>query len=338
MKTILRMLKARHGDAFIFECEKDEKVFVMVIDSGSKLCVKEIVPILKHLPQIDLLILTHYDEDHISGFIEYFKQYPDDVLKIKEYWCNCANQIEINQGNAISAYDNAKSFADCLRALLNEQQNVKWIELIKAGHHYNNDLVEIEVIAPSDRALLKNREKYIANQYPTISYKNMKDDMDISLEDLAKRETPPKEQIVNNASIAFILKAEEKVYLMLGDVMADDVYNYLTSKHYSEEKPLEVDFMKVAHHGSKYNISNKLLDIIKCNNYIISTNGGFGRSYHPDRETIGKILYHPKRDMETTVHLYFNYTLDEIGKRTIIFNEGEFEQANCVIHENELEL
>ena len=126
---------------------------------------------------------------------------------------------------------------------------------------------------------------------------------------------------------------------MLGDVMADDVYDYLVNvKKYSEENPLEVDYVKVAHHGSKNNISNKLLDIIRCSRYIISTNGGTGNAYHPDRETIAKILYHPRRDMNTMVHLYFNYTLDEIGKRTKIFNEGEIEQSNCTVHENELEL
>ena len=119
----------------------------MVVDSGPRLCVKEIVPIIRQLPQIDLLILTHYDEDHITGFIEYFKQYPDDVHKIKEYWCNCASQIEVNQGSTISAYDNAKNFADCLRLVLKNRKEIKWVELIKAGSYYHNDLVEIEVIA-----------------------------------------------------------------------------------------------------------------------------------------------------------------------------------------------
>lgn len=60
MGAVLRILKARHGDAFIFECKKDEKEFVMMIDSGPRLCIKEIVPIIKQLHQIDLLVLTHY--------------------------------------------------------------------------------------------------------------------------------------------------------------------------------------------------------------------------------------------------------------------------------------
>lgn len=334
----LTLLKARHGDAFIFECKKDERSFIIVIDSGPKLCIKDIVPKIKQLSQIDLLVLTHYDEDHITGFIEYFKQYPEDALKIKEYWCNCANDIEVNKSTTISAYNNAKSFADCLRNILKDHPNIKWIELIKAGYKYHNDFVDIEILAPSESALRLNRAQYIKELYPAISHVNMEKSLSIPLEVLAKKETPSNSQVVNNSSIAFILRVEETSYLMLGDVMAGDIYNYLIFKNYSEEKPLVVDYVKVAHHGSKYNISNELLDIIRCDNYIISTNGGIGHSYHPDRETIAKILYHPRRNKKLPVHLYFNYTLQEIGKRTSFLNEGELETANCIIHENELEL
>lgn len=338
MGAVLKILKARHGDAFIFECKKDEKTFIMVVDSGPRLCVRDIVPVIKQLPKIDLLVLTHYDEDHITGFIEYFKQYPADALKIKEYWCNCAGEMDVNQGTAISAYGYAKSFADCLRTILKEHQEVKWIELIKAGQELHNEFVDIEVVAPSDNALALNREQYMAEQYPAISSQTMKDDLLVALKDLAQRDTPKNTQVVNNASISFILKSEGKSYIMLGDVMADDVYNYLVGKGYSEAKPLCVDYVKVSHHGSKYNITNALLDIIKCNRYIISTNGGIGNAYHPDRQTIAKILYHPRRDINEKIHLYFNYPLSEIGKKTTLFNDGEIVAANCVVHENELEL
>lgn len=338
MSATLQVLKARHGDAFIFECEKDEGVFCMVVDSGPRLSSKDIVPLIKELPQIDLLVLTHYDEDHISGFIEYFKEYPEDALKIKEYWCNCANQIEVDSRTTISAYDNAKSFADCLRSILKEHQDVKWTEFIKAGHEYHNNFVDIEVIAPTEDALMLNRSNYVAEQYPAISYQNMRKDLDVSLEELALRETPSKKQVVNNASIAFILRSEGKSYLMLGDIMADDICSYLTGKGYNEENPLVVEYIKLSHHGSKNNITSKMLDIIKCNRFIISTNGGIGNAYHPDRETIAKILYHQRRDISESIHLYYNYTLNEIGKRTVLFNDGEVEKANCIVHENELEL
>ena len=342
MSTRLKILKARHGDAFILECKKDDSSFIMVIDSGPKLSIKDIVPQIKALPQVDLLVLTHYDEDHIGGFIDYFKKYPEDALKIKEYWCNCANQIEVDTGNEISAYENAKSFADSLRKILGDHHDIKWKELIKAGYHIKNEFVDVEVISPSEEAFQLNRNKYIEEQYPAISYRTMKDDLEVPLLDLAKRDTPKSSQVVNNASIAFILRSEDKSFLMLGDVMAEDVYQYLTKEkegeRYSIDNPLKVDFVKLSHHGSKFNISNDLLDIISCENFIISTNGGMANAYHPDREAIAKVLYHPHRDMNSAVHLYFNYNLVDIGKKTRIFNMGELEGANCIIHEDVLEL
>lgn len=342
MSTRLKILKARHGDAFILECKKDDSSFIMVIDSGPRLSIRDIVPQIKALSKIDLLVLTHYDEDHIGGFIDYFKKYPEDALKIKEYWCNCANQIEVDTGNEISAYGNAKFFADFLRKILNGHHDIKWEELIKAGYHIKNEFVYIEVIAPSEWALRLNRNKYIEEQYPAISYQTMNNDLEVSLSDLAKRDTLKSNQVVNNASIALILRSEDKSFLMLGDVMAEDVYQYLTNEKegekYSVDNPLKVDFVKLSHHGSKYNISNDLLDIISCDNFIISTNGGMANAYHPDREAIAKLLYHPHRDMNSTVHFFFNYKLEDIGNRTRIFNKGELEVANCIVHEDVIEL
>ncbi|MEZ5082471.1 MAG: hypothetical protein R2750_03330 [Bacteroidales bacterium] len=42
---------------------------------------------------------------------------------------------------------------------------------------------------------------------------------------------------------------------------------------------------KVSHHGSKSNISKKLLDLLDAKHYLISTNGD--RHNHPDPEAIG---------------------------------------------------
>jgi len=81
------------------------------------------------------------------------------------------------------------------------------------------------------------------------------------------------------------------------------------------------------------------LDIIQCDKFIISTNGGNGSSNHPDRTTIAHILCHTKRNMDTKVHLYFNYKLELIETNGIPFlNEGECEKWNFEVHDNIKEL
>lgn len=92
--------------------------------------------------------------------------------------------------------------------------------------------------------------------------------------------------------------------------------------------------MTISHHGSQHNISNELLDIIECNNFLISTNGGLGRARHPQRETIANILCHPERDYSKAVNFFFNYSLNEIQRYgNQLFNEELDKDLNYIIHE-----
>ena len=113
----------------------------------------------------------------------------------------------------------------------------------------------------------------------------------------------------------------------------------LLRREYSRENKLSVDFVKVAHHGSKNNTSNELLDMIDCQNYLIPTNGGGARSYHPDREALANIICHDGRDRSKTVNLYFNYKLADIEARKHfkLFHDDEPEKYNFVIHEPDTE-
>jgi hypothetical protein len=36
--------------------------------------------------------------------------------------------------------------------------------------------------------------------------------------------------------------------------------------------PIKVDLIKLTHHGSKFNICNELIEMIDCDNFIISSN------------------------------------------------------------------
>jgi hypothetical protein len=51
---------------------------------------------------------------------------------------------------------------------------------------------------------------------------------------------------------------------------------------------LRLDAFKLPHHGSRFNLNNSLLSLLKCSRYLISTSGA--RFRHPDHETVGAIL------------------------------------------------
>src|SRR5690606_38146377 len=96
-------------------------------------------------------------------------------------------------------------------------------------------------------------------------------------------------------SIAFILETFDVRILALADSHPYVIEKSLEKAGFSKSNKLKVDVVKVSHHGSKNNTTCDLLDIIDCNDFIISTNGGSSTHTHPDREVIARIIYHPER-------------------------------------------
>ena len=63
-----------------------------------------------------------------------------------------------------------------------------------------------------------------------------------------------------------------------------------------------VDVFKLPHHGSAGNVSRELLDLVRCDRFVVSTNGD--HFHHPDVEAI-ELLGRPGSPTPPTV--YFNY-------------------------------
>ena len=64
---------------------------------------------------------------------------------------------------------------------------------------------------------------------------------------------------------------------------------------------LEVDAFKVPHHGSRYNVTRGLLQLVRSPTYLVSTDGAyFG---HPDPAAIARLLVYGQRSSRVV----FNY-------------------------------
>ena len=345
----LFFLPAQYGDAFFLHCQKGSEEGWIIVDGGPKQQKKGSVFLqdVEKLPKIDLMVLTHHDDDHIAGIMSYVNAHKGEKpFPVTTLWVNCARHIDIAQGGNLSAQQ-ASSLADALKKIQNDG-NVKWKDYITAGADTSDiKFADIDVISPSDAVL----KRYICEYEKKtgvhekdgglpLTAKDETDDLNVSLKDLAQRE---KEKIkendyavkVNMASIAFTLRCDGLSVLMLGDSFPQQIVDALTVRGITKEKKLKVDFVKVAHHGSKFNISNELLDLIDCRNYLISTDGGRGQTYHPNREALANIICHPERKYDETLHLHFNYTLQSICDKNgfNLFNEGEGKEYNFIIHE-----
>lgn len=134
----------------------------------------------------------------------------------------------------------------------------------------------------------------------------------------------------NGSSMAFIIEYDKYKILFLGDAHEDIVYENLNSLLGDAEK-LYFDLVKISHHGSRNNISNRLLSIIDSPKYVISTNG---RSPdHPAHEAISKIIV---RQTSYIKKIYCNYNIPHLSlfENIELKNEFNFE----IIVKNEIVL
>lgn len=83
--SYIEILPAYHGDAFIIHATKGEHSGVIVVDGGPEQSRIKVLRRLEQLETIDLMILTHYDSDHISGLNTYLEQHCDpESFKVKK--------------------------------------------------------------------------------------------------------------------------------------------------------------------------------------------------------------------------------------------------------------
>ena len=338
-------LPVKHGDAFIIECDRGNTQGLVVVDGGPRSCGFELKRKLNELGTPDLMVLTHYDEDHIGGILQLVDTCLDDnMIPAKEVWANCAGYVEVAASKCTTA---AQGVMLSVRLNeLKEKSGMVWRDDLSEGYKSDLPFASIEVVAPTaaikGMAIKKQEEegKQQLNATPMNT-----ENIEKSLNELAQYIPPipnlkKDSELANASSIAFILTCDNLSVLMLGDSYPQSVERYLREvKGCSEEKPLVVDYVKVSHHGSKNNTSSSLLDIIQCDKFIISTDGGKGHSNHPDRTAIAHILCHSKRNMNRKVHLYFNHNMDLIKTNGAPFlKEGEDEKWNFEVHDNTTEL
>jgi len=347
LKTEIKILKAYHGDCILIKThDLLDKEFNMLIDGGTASTFDySLSKELKQIKTIDLLILTHIDSDHIAGLIRFIKNSLFNKIAIKKYWINAANLLKITSGNKIS-YDQGKSIEELL--IEKDEPKKKWEDKIQ---FYNNfelaSGIEAVILSPTEVMLNLLYEKW-----PELSdeVKNKLSNVLIAggaksqigkgvLEDLSKKPYAPikslENDIFNSSSIAIYLKLIDCSFLLLGDSRPEIVVDSLKKIGKTNDNKLVVDYVKVSHHGSINNTSCELLDLIDCDNFIISTNGGNSTHKHPDREVIARIIHHPNRDYKKIRTIYFNYPLTEIqDKCGMLFNDDDFKKGNWIIQDN----
>ena len=321
------MLPAKEGDCLLISYGDAVKKYIL-IDGGRAWTYKNALKAFleEHsVKQLELLVVTHVDRDHIDGMLSLVDDDELD-LKVEDVWFNTWDHLKGDAIEVLQDDDDIESFGAKMGEELGEG-------IINKGWSWNKSFqgraVELDNI-PNDKPieigdvkltlLSPDREKLetlipkwkkecekagIAPGSSIEDYIIEEDDLEgfgtINIDLLAEEEFKDDHSEANGSSIAFILEYKDKKVLLAGDAHADLLVKSLKSIGASNDHPIALDAFKVPHHGSKYNISRELLDLLKCDHYLISTNGNYFK--HPEEVAMARLIKYGTPDS----CLNFNY-------------------------------
>lgn len=296
------MMQAAYGDSLLLEFGEAERPHRILIDGGPWYSYDSLRERLLRIPEsqreLDLLVVTHIDADHIDGIVRLLQ---DDSLGVtfKDIWFNDWEQLQPGLTGVLGARQ-----GEYLGALL-DTKSLPW----------NEALGRKPVMVPRDGALPRlpvgDAELVLLSPGPD-ELENLRrhwqkvlkkagitpGDRDHALAELENksRYAPPRGVLglepdsseANGSSIAFMFIHEGKRLLLAGDAFAPVLEASLARFHAEEGGEPPVEAFKLAHHGSFSNITKKLVRQAHARRYLVSTNGAYFK--HPDPEAIQLIL------------------------------------------------
>lgn len=324
----IKFLQAFNGDSFLLSYNDGTQNRNILIDGGITDTYysqntgregdlkTELDSIKKNGEFIDLLILTHIDNDHICGLLKWFELDDTAHEQVKNVWFNSgkliANYFKEPENKdlrvGLKIFSNPKTGVH--EAIEYENYLIEkkiWDKkILIQGHELKQCGVKIQILSPSEKQLknlLKEYKRVSGNPAYTAGKEK---DWSKNIKDLINEENKTNFKFIqdssvkNGSSISFILTFNDKSFLFLADSHPNNIVKYLKKLGYSKENPLKVELIKVSHHGSKANTNKKLLEIINTENYVISTDSSGNN--HPNKTTLARIL-----NVNPNAVFHFNY-------------------------------
>jgi beta-lactamase superfamily II metal-dependent hydrolase len=316
-KMNVKILPANNGDCLLISFYAEGMTRNILIDGGigrtSVLLMKELKSLEDKGEFIDLLIVTHIDDDHIGGIVKLFSKDDNTLNIIKKVW--------FNSGASLADFFKTRSLENRTVRLVDSERvdvSVKqgntlekrlkdlgiWDESVIHNEIPNISFygANIHILSPSITGLdaLNNKWQTEIGQPENIS--SSKRDYQQSVAELSKLTLPSEDfTIPNGSSIALMIELDGLQSMYLADAQPTTLENALESLGYSDKNPVAVNLIKVSHHGSSYNISERLLRLWNCKNYVVSTNGA--KHGLPNKLCLSKFI----SLNSPGVNIYFNY-------------------------------
>lgn len=322
----IRFLPAGCGDAIHVRFEgTDNQYHNILIDGGmerneiySQGIRRALQFILDRGEQIDLWIITHIDDDHIGGILRFIRD--NDIffkfdLSKTEFWYNWWHldyPIQKRSGTRKSVKQAIR-----LRSFLEGKGRVNQ-SITNENDIINLFGVTITILSPNaetfrnligkwrkEEVRLIKKQKQTKKKRSKHDYNELIDSFDV----FAFREDTSAE---NGSSIAFLLQYNRKAILFAADSFPSVIAQSLRKLGFTSKNPIVLDYMQLGHHGSRFNTSRELIQLIDCRDYIVSANG-FNNASLPHKETFARVMQH-RSNLPTNF-----YITHENSRTSIIF-------------------
>lgn len=203
----------------------------------------------------------------------------------------------INNGHSMLIDAGNNEDGEKLVTYIKEELNITTIDYVVGTHPHEDHIGGLddiinnfnikEVYLPEAMTTTKTFEDVldaIANKELSITVPTIGETFKLGEADFEVIYTGTGEKDLNEASIILRMIFGNKTYLFTGDTTEEVEETILNNN-------IDIDVLKVAHHGSKYSSSEEFLNIATPEYAIISA--GEGNSYgHPEPETLTRLKKH----------------------------------------------
>jgi hypothetical protein len=341
----LEALPARHGDCLMLHFGDEAAPGLVVIDGGpATVWKKALEPRLDSIRQdrpgggaIDLLMVSHIDDDHIQGIVEFLGAWvaaDEDGREwhypVAELWHNSFERVTGADPKQVTASVLASTGAAALPDIElapeegeDEEAAERRIDAARAavmilagvaqGARVRRDSGKLGI--PRNTGFDGLVRPGAGPQIPfevgselTFRVVGPLPDQLEKLRDKFAAELPPQEalaaytdQSVNNlSSIVVLARFGDKTMLLTGDARGDYLLEGLAAEGLLQEGGLHVDILKMQHHGSDRNTRQDFFETVTADHYVASADGAHG---NPDRDTFEMLIEARGQDARYTVHL-----------------------------------
>lgn len=338
----LEALPAQHGDCLILHYGSDDAPGLALIDGGpSGTWDRSLKPRLQALKQargdpfqIDLLMVSHIDDDHIVGIVNFTGEWVRATEDGQE-WPFPVAQLWHNSFERISDSDPTQVTASVL-ASTEGATELRDVDLDEVDGDPKEARAAVEVLASVAKGAQLRKDAKKLDIPKNIGFDGLvrpgvgempyaldggltfhvagplTEQLDKLRQQFAKQLPPGvpstlaayvDESVPNLSSIVVLASCEGKTMLLTGDARGDYLLQGLEAEGLLETGgTLHVDLLKLQHHGSVRNTEDEFYRRVTADHYVVSADGRFG---NPDRETFELLMEARGRDARYTIHLTY---------------------------------